>query len=138
MLFGLGHLPSDRHDFTLPVRRQSRRPDVRLHQRQLNAEESLTHRGLLVTRPARTAADLLTDNEDPEAVGHVIADAIRAGMDEPGRFAQALVPVAERFGLRFGDGISVLRWLLELVGDRDTTSWLEGARSALMVRLARA
>src|SRR5262245_51657134 len=30
-LYGLGHLPADVHEFTLPTRRQSRRPDVRLH-----------------------------------------------------------------------------------------------------------
>ncbi len=30
-LYGIGHLPADRHEFTLPVRRQTRRQDVRLH-----------------------------------------------------------------------------------------------------------
>src|SRR2546423_15670748 len=34
-LYGLGHLPAERHNFTLPDRRQSRRPDVRLHRRVL-------------------------------------------------------------------------------------------------------
>ena len=29
-VFGLGHLPADVHEFTLPARRQSRRGDVRL------------------------------------------------------------------------------------------------------------
>jgi hypothetical protein len=37
-----------------------------------------------VTRPACTAADLLGDREDPEAVAQVIADAPRAVHDDPG------------------------------------------------------
>src|SRR5713101_1037239 len=35
-LYGLGHLPADRHEFTVAKRKQSRRPDMRLHHRQLN------------------------------------------------------------------------------------------------------
>ena len=35
--------------------------------------------GLPVTRPQRTAADLLRSREDPEAVAQVIADALRRG-----------------------------------------------------------
>ena len=38
-LYGIGDLPADQHDFTLPTRRQSRRRDVRLHQRQLADRE---------------------------------------------------------------------------------------------------
>jgi hypothetical protein len=127
-LYGLGHLPADRHEFTLPARRQSRRPDVRLHQRALRAEESTSLRGLPVTRPARIASDLLDDKEDPEAVAHVVADAIRGAFDYPGTFADALGRHATRFGLRRDDGLALLRWLLDLVGDLDAPRWLEEAR----------
>ena len=34
-VYGLGHLPADVHHFILPTRRQSRRPDVRLHRARL-------------------------------------------------------------------------------------------------------
>src|SRR5216683_4726527 len=71
-LYGLSHLPADRHEFTLPDRRQSRRADVRLHHRPLRANESNSVQGMLVTRPSRIASDLLYDNEDPGGVGHVI------------------------------------------------------------------
>jgi hypothetical protein len=128
-IYGLSHLPADRHDFTLPKRRQSRRPDVRLHQRPLHQREWISLRGLLVTRPSRTASDLLDDREDPEAVAHVVADAIRAVYDYPGTFADTLAPRAARFGLRRGDGIALLHWLLDLVGDPDTPQWLEDARA---------
>lgn len=130
-LYQLGHLPPDRYDFTLPIRRQSRRPDVRLHQRRLTREESIALRGLFVTRPSRIASDLLFDNEDPEAVGNVVADAIRGVFDYPGIFADSLAPHAAQFGLRRGDGIALLRWLLGLVGDPDAPRWIEEARAHL-------
>ena len=65
VLYGLGHLPADRHEFTLPERRQSRRPDVRLHHRTIRPDEWIVLHGMPVTRPARIAADLLGDKEDP-------------------------------------------------------------------------
>jgi putative AbiEi antitoxin of type IV toxin-antitoxin system len=128
-MYGLSHLPAERHDFTLPTRRQSRRPDVRLHQRPLRGGEWITLHGLPVTRPSRIAADLLDDKEDPEAVGHLVADAIRPVYDYPGTFAYTLAPHAARFGLRRGDGLALLRWLLDLVGDPDTDRWMQEARA---------
>jgi predicted transcriptional regulator of viral defense system len=128
-LCGLGHLPAERHDFILPGRRQSRRPDVRLHQRPLRQDEWIQLHGLPVTRPSRTAADLLGDKEDPEAVAHVVADAIRPAYDYPAAFADALAPYAARSGLRRGDGLALLRWLLDITGDPDTHLWMEQARA---------
>lgn len=128
-LYGLGHLPADRHEFTLPVRRQSRRSDVRLHHRPIEPGEQIALQGMPVTRPSRIAADLLGDREDPEAVAQVIDDAIRSVYDYPGTFADALRPHAVRFGLRRGDGLALLRWLLGIVGDPETSRWMEEARS---------
>jgi predicted transcriptional regulator of viral defense system len=126
-LYGFGHLPADVHDFTLPRRRQSRRADVRLHQRHLEDREWIDLRGLPVTRPSRIASDLLYDHEDPEAVAHLIADAIRAVHDYPGTFVDALASHAAGFGLRHGDGLALLRWLLALVGDPLTSRWMDEA-----------
>jgi predicted transcriptional regulator of viral defense system len=123
-LYGIGHLPADGHDFTLPQRRQSRRADVRLHQRLIEDREWIDLRGLPVTRPSRITSDLLYDREDPEAVAQVIADAIRSAYDSPGTFAKALAPHAARFGLRQRDGLGLLRWLLDLVGDPETPRWM--------------
>lgn len=130
-VYGLSHLPADRHDFTLPTRRQSRRSDVRLHQRPLRQGEWISLSGLPVTRPARIAADLLDDKEDPEAVAHVVADALRAVYDYPGIIAEAVARHAARFGLRRGDGLALLGWLLDLVGDSNTPRWLQEARAHL-------
>lgn len=130
-LYGLGHLPADRHEFTLPVRRQSRRPDVRLHHRRVGDDEWISLRGLPITLPSRVAADLLRDNEDPEAVGHVVADAIRGVYDYPGSFAKALAPHAAKFRLRRNDGLALLGWLLDLVGDPETREWMAEARETV-------
>lgn len=127
-LYGVGHLPADRHEFTVRRRRQSRRADVRLHVRPLAPSECLELHGLPVTRASRVASDLLRDREDPEGVANVVADAIRDVYDYPGTFADALAPHAGGFGLRRGDGLSLLRWLLDLVGDRDTERWMQEAR----------
>ena len=127
-LYGLGHLPADRHEFTLPERRQSRRPDVRLHHRAVRPGEWIVLHGMPVTRPSRIAADLLGDKEDPEAVAQVIADALRPACDYPGAFADALAPYAASFGLRRGDGLALLRWLLDTAGDPEMPRWIEEAR----------
>jgi predicted transcriptional regulator of viral defense system len=116
-LYGLGHFPADRHEFVLTARRQTRRPDVRLHRGRLDRGDWSTFKGLPVTRPSRTASDLLFDREDPEGVGHVIADAIRGGYEDADAFEVALAAHAASFGLRRGDGAALLRWLLDLVGD---------------------
>jgi predicted transcriptional regulator of viral defense system len=130
-MYGLGELPADRHEFTLPARRQTRRADVRLHRGVLTKGDWTTLRGLPVTRPARIAADLLTEREDPGAVAQVVADATRGAFDRPGTFAAALSPVAARLGFRAGDGPAVLRWLLELAGDPESERWLKEARDTV-------
>ena len=128
-LYGIGDLPADKHDFTLPQRRQSRRPDVRLHIRELQPSEWTNLRGLPVTRPSRIASDLLQDREDPEAVARLVVEAVREIYDYPGTFADSLSPHASRFGLRKGDGLALLRWLLDLVGDSDASRWMQEARA---------
>jgi hypothetical protein len=130
-MYGVGDLPADRNEFTVPTRRQSRRPDVRFHVRPRGPGPWIELRGLPVTRPSRIASDLLLDNEDPEAVAHIIGDSIRNVYDYPGSFAEALSPHAARFGLRRGDGLALLDWLLGLVGYPNTQLWLDEARRSL-------
>jgi predicted transcriptional regulator of viral defense system len=126
-LYDLGDLPADAHDFTLPVRRQSRRPDVRLHRADLEQAEWVTLAGLPVTRPARIVADLLADREDPEAGARVIGDALRLGYDDPGTVMRAVAPYARRFGFPDGEGLALLEWLLDLSRDPEAGIWLRHA-----------
>jgi hypothetical protein len=128
-MYGTGHLPADVHDFTVGRRRQSRQRDIRLHTRRLADRDWIVLGGLPVTRPARIASDLLYEREDPEAVAHVIADSLRAVYDYPRTFADALAVHAHRFGFRRHDGLGLLRWLLDLAGDGDTSVWMDEARA---------
>ena len=128
-LYGLGHLPADRHEFIVPRRRQTRRPDVRIHKGELRQGEWTKLRGLLVTSPARTAADLLADREEPEAVAQVVGDALRGEYESPKRFAAALAARAAKLGLRRGDGVAALASLLNLVDDHRVPDWLRKAAS---------
>jgi len=129
-VYGIGHLPADIHEFTLPSRRQVRRSDVRVHRGRFDEAEWIILRGLPVTRPSRIASDLLAGSEDLEAVAHVVADALRGAFDYVGTFVEALAPHAARLGLRRGDGVAVLRWLLDLVDDSATQQWMADARAA--------
>jgi hypothetical protein len=126
-LHGIGELPADRQEFTLPSRKQARRPDVRLHVGQVDPSEWITLRGLPVTRPSRIAADLLAEQENPQTVGQLVTDAIRGVFDYPATFANALSPYASHLGLPRGDGLGALRWLLDLIGDRHAPEWLAEA-----------
>jgi predicted transcriptional regulator of viral defense system len=130
-LYGLGDLPADRHDFIVNARKQSRRKDVRLHHQSLKSNEWTSVGGMPTTLPSRLVSDLLHDHEDPEALGHIIADAARKVLDYPAAFAEKLAPQATRFGFRRNDGLALLRWFLDLVDDPDSPVWIEEARSTL-------
>ncbi len=127
-LWGLGDLPADIHEFTLPVRRQTRRQDVRLH-RGAVAAGVVSRGGLLVTRPARTVVDLLTDGADPASVSTIVAESLQAGYDGPAAFAQGLSAVAHRYRFSSGDGLGALGWLLDLAGATDRDRWLAQAQA---------
>jgi hypothetical protein len=71
----------------------------------------------------------LSNHEDPETVAHIVAESIRGILDYPGAFADGLAHHAGRFGLRNGDGLGLLRWLVELGGDADGQRWMEQARA---------
>jgi len=104
---------------------------VRLHHRAVHPNEWIVLHGMPVTRPSRIAADMLDDKEDPEAVAQVIVDALRPAYDYPGTFADALAPYAVSFTLRRGDGLALLRWLLDTAGDPEMSRWIQEARAHL-------
>lgn len=113
-LYGHGDLLADRHEFTMPTRKQTRRPEVRLHRSALAAVDVTLHRGLPVTTPARTVLDLLATHHDGEHVAAVLADAVRARLIDLAALAVRLAPFAARYGLPRGDGVATLEHLLGL------------------------
>lgn len=115
-LFGHGDLDADRHEFTSPTRKQTRRTDLRLHQGVLGEDDVTIHRGLPITTPARTVVDLLVDGHDGGHVAGVLADAVRARQVDLAELEVRLAPYAARFGLPRRDGKALLRYLLELGG----------------------
>lgn len=134
-VYGIGHLTADEHEFTVGRRKQTRRSDVRLYLDSLRKNEWIELKGLPVTMPSRIAFDLLDQDEDPSAVGQLIADAIRSVYDYPASFAERLAPLAFKFGFRRGDGMALLGWLLELVDDPDTQVWMKEARGGISGRI---
>jgi predicted transcriptional regulator of viral defense system len=128
-VYGLGHFTADWHEFTMPKRKQTRRPDVRVHLRLVDDRELASLHGLPVTRPSRIASDLLRDHEDPEGIAQLIADAIRLAHDDPGTFADSLAPHAARFGLLRGAGLELLGWFLDLANDPEKKRWMDEARA---------
>jgi hypothetical protein len=131
LLYGLGELPADVHEFTVPARRQTRRADVRLHRRNLDIGDVRDLGELPGTRPGRIAADLLIDGADAEAVARILAEAMAVGMEDPAEFVRYLAPLARRFGWPVGDGVAVVAWLLDLSGitSADRSAWLDQART---------
>lgn len=85
--------------------------------------------GLLVTRPARTVVDLLTDGADPVSASTIVAESLQAGYDGPAAFAQRLSAVAHRYRFSSGDGLGALGWLLDLAGATDRGRWLAQAQA---------
>jgi len=113
-LYGVGDLRADVHEFTLPVRRQTRRADVRLHRGLVPDGQRLLIDGLPSTTAGRMIADLLGDHVEPAAVAQITAEVVRRAQDYPSTIAQCIAPLAARFGFRRGDGVALLDHLLLL------------------------
>ena len=121
-LYGVGDLRADVHEFTLPLRRQSRRRDVRLHRGSVPAGDAIVLRGLPVTRAGRMIGDLLADHVEPSAIGQIAAEVIDGVFDYPGEIAKQIAPHAARFGLPRGDGVALLDHLLALAGHESSAA----------------
>ena len=121
-LYGVGDLRADVHEFTLPLRRQSRRRDVRLHRGSVPAGDAIVLRGLPVTRAGRMIGDLLADHVEPNAVGQIAAEVIDGVLDYPSEIAEQIAPHAASFGLPRGDGVALLDRLLALAGHKSSAA----------------
>lgn len=128
-LYGVGDLRADVHEFTIPVRHQSRRSDIRIHRGVVQGSDRMLLRGLPVTRAGRMIADLLADHVDPIAIAEIVDEVLTHVYDYPSTVAEKIAPFAARFGLRAGDGVGVLDHMLMLSGNSQRAALLEEART---------
>jgi hypothetical protein len=115
-LFGVGDLRADVHEFTIPERRQTRRPDVRIHRGNVPQDRRILLGGLPTTRAGWMIGHLLADHVDADAVAEITREVLERVLDYPAVVAQAVGPHARRFGLERGDGIGLLDELLRRAG----------------------
>lgn len=129
VLYDVGDLRADTHEFTLPVRRQTRRPDVRLHRGRLADRDWVILDGLPTTRAGQMVADLLADHHEPPGVAQVTREVLNQVFDYPSVVAEKLAPFAARFGLPAGDGVGLLDLFLAMAGDPGRQALIIEARA---------
>jgi hypothetical protein len=115
-LYDIGDLRADVHEFTLPVRKQTRRPDVRLHRGTVGPGDWQIVRGLPTTRAGLVLADLIADGVDLETVARMTAEVTDRLLDYPDAVTAHLGRYAKRFGFTQGDGQGLFEYLLALAG----------------------
>ena len=115
-LYGVGDLRADVHEFTVVQRRQTRRPDVRIHRGIVPKDCQILIGGLPTTRAGWMIGQLLADHVDVDAVAEITREILERGLDYPGDVAQSVTPYAARFGLERGDGSGLLDELLRRAG----------------------
>ena len=99
-LHGLGDLVPEPYEFTVPVRRQTQRRELRFRVRQLPLDSVTIREGLPVTTAEQTIADLVAAPTDHSLVADALADA--RGLDRL-RLANLLDPIAPRNGFTSGE-----------------------------------
>lgn len=113
---GLGDLDADELEFTTAGRKQSRRPDVRLHRGEIAESDWSLVSGLPVTTPARTIEDLAIARTDGGHLAGVVRDAVAGELVDVDAVVQLLRPYAHLYGEAPGDGEGLLRRFLEEAG----------------------
>lgn len=115
-LHGIGDFRALRHEFVAPTRRQSQRSAIRYRQRTLDPHDVTLVEGLPVMTMERTIADLVEEVGDLSLVADALRDAASKRMLDLHRLGGLLAPLAQRNGLKKGDGAALLNWLMEIAG----------------------
>lgn len=98
-LHGLGDLVPEPYEFTVPIRRQTQRPQIRFRERRLPREAITLRHGLPVTTVEQTIAGLIEARTDLSLVADLLVD---AGSTDRARLAGLLEPLAARNGFPSG------------------------------------
>jgi predicted transcriptional regulator of viral defense system len=116
VLHDLGNLDADVHEFTTARRKQSRRPDIKLHRGHVPAGEWTIVDGLPVTTVARTIADLAAARVDGGHLATIVRDALTVKQVSDQVLSAALARYAQRYGAPAGDGQALLARFIQESG----------------------
>lgn len=118
-LHGLGDVPAPDVEISVPRRRTTTEPFVRLCTAQLESVDITVVDGLPVTTAARTVVDLLRARTDGGHVGGVIADAERRGLVDIDDLADHAQPFVRTYGLPLtASGRELIERLVKQAGRR--------------------
>ncbi|GAA3557447.1 type IV toxin-antitoxin system AbiEi family antitoxin domain-containing protein [Kribbella ginsengisoli] len=112
----LGDLDADRFEFTVAVRKQSKRQDVRFHRETLKPGEWQIVSGLPVTTIVKTISDLAKAHTDGGHLAGVVRDAIAVASVSAEEISEALAPYAHLYGQQLGHGLGLLGNFLDEAG----------------------
>ncbi|MFG2815638.1 type IV toxin-antitoxin system AbiEi family antitoxin domain-containing protein [Streptomyces sp. NPDC048410] len=118
LLHELGDIPAPEVEITVPRRRTTTEPFVRLRTAPLDEDEVTVVDGLPVTTALRTITDLLRAKADGGHVGGVIAEAERRGLVDLDVLAERVRPAARGYGLKpTATGRDVIDHLVRQAGE---------------------
>lgn len=120
----LGDIVTDGIELTVPRRRVTRDPGVRLRQRDLDEDDVVLVDGLPVTSVERTIEDLLTDRVDASHAAAVIKDGVQAHQLDLDHLAGRIGRYCRRYGVKGHDGSALIEHLLAQIGISRNTQWL--------------
>ncbi len=115
-IHNLGNLDSDISEFTTLARKQTRRPDVRIHQARIGPGEWTIIDGLPLTTITRTITDLASQHIDGGHLAGVVRDALIKHQTDPAALASALAQYARYYGAPCRDGEKLLAQFLRETG----------------------
>ncbi|WP_445282496.1 type IV toxin-antitoxin system AbiEi family antitoxin domain-containing protein [Streptomyces sp. DSM 118148] len=118
-LLDLGDIPAPQVEISVPRRRTTTEPFVRLRTAQVAPAEITIVEGLPVTTAVRTITDLLHAGADGGHVGGVIADAERRDLITVDDLAERVHPFARKYGLKAtATGHDLINHLVAQAGER--------------------
>lgn len=115
-IYHLGDLEADELEFTSSARKQTRRPDIRIHRGQVGPGEWTVVDGLPVTTSIRTVDDLAADRIDGGHLAGVVRDALTRQQVDDQELIAVLRRHAHHYGAPMGDGEALLSQLLQESG----------------------
>ncbi|QRV01759.1 type IV toxin-antitoxin system AbiEi family antitoxin domain-containing protein [Arcanobacterium phocisimile] len=109
-MHGVGDFHASPYTFTLSVRKQTTRDDIRYFRQEIDPKDIILVEQVPVTTMERTIYDLIRLGEDPDLIANIIADAARNEYRfDQERLAYLLKPLAKKHGYSTGDGEAFAR-----------------------------